>query len=524
VLSLCLIISCNDEEIPDTSAPNIIIESPTENQRVARTLTVVATAEDVDPQLSMQAFLDGTLLTEHTGLELTADIDTKVLTEGNHTLKITATDKAQNTSEKEVTFEVRNTLFKVKVSSNYVPEFTKIWFALSKNDGSLIAVNEVENGATMTVPTPADFNPDSTFVFSYYFHLFQDGSYSTLVRNMNVYAGMNAGEFNIAEFPPFRPSVGTHKVEVTDIPAENYFAGIYGTNAGATYGNFGNTGMISRDFNLNSNTSDLYFRLDKEGSTPVYKYVPTIQIGGSTKFSAIGLPEMKKASVTTKDAVGSYNYYVYNDDHSKQFTLYYKDGSFSDGKMPVYYPEGVYPQYVYYLTYQGSNSYINQIRGATPPTAFQYLAASVSNVNYSNQKLKVTSTGSFDILSISGASSQISNNSFILDAYSVNFPNSNKKQVTIPQTPALLSEQGFIAPGNFVFSNAWFSDYTTLAPSDYQTKIVFSADNLHIQYREFTSMSTSIAPTNNSGRVANGKKVTLPKSIETILKNHQIKY
>lgn len=523
---LCLIISCDDsEETPDTTAPNIIIESPAENQRVAHTLTVTVRAEDADQQLSMQAFLDGVLLKEQTGLELTADVDTKTLAEGEHTLKVTASDKEGNTSEKEVTFEVRNTLFKVAVSSNYVPEDTRIYFALSKNDGSMIAFGEVANSATMTVQTPTDFNPDSTFVFTSYFHLLHEGTFSSLVRTINVYAGMTAGEFNIAEFTPTLPTIGSHKVEVTDVPTENYFAGLHGTNAASVYGNFESTGMITRDLGLKSNTSDLYFTLIKEGSVPVYKYINTIQVGGSTNFSALGLPELTKATVTTTDATGTYECYVFNPEPNNRFEIFSGNGNFSDGKIPLYYPDAAYPQYVFRLGYQfGNNFYENQVNAATPPATFQKSDASVSNVNYENRKLKVTATGTFDIISISGGSYIFDNNGFTLDSYYAHFPNSAKKEVTIPQTPDQLSDVGFIAPADFAFSTVSLLDYTALTSDDYRTKIVFSADYLLRQHREFVSTIMQITPTNESGRMATTRRDAIPEKIQTILKNHQIQY
>src|SRR5688572_12711886 len=100
---LCgVIFSCEDAEepTPDTTAPIITFESPIENRKVKGTITISATAEDDSGELSMQVFLDANLVKENPAGEIFLEVDTKTLTEGIHTFKITAIDKAGNASEK----------------------------------------------------------------------------------------------------------------------------------------------------------------------------------------------------------------------------------------------------------------------------------------------------------------------------------------------------------------------------------------------------------------------------------------
>jgi hypothetical protein len=472
----------------------------------------------------MQIFLDGNLLGESSAGEISAQADTKTLTEGVHTIKITAADMTGNTSERTFDVYVRNILLKIHVSSNYIPEYTQIYFALSRNDGSLIAVNRVENGSIVTVPTPSNFNPDSSFVLTEYFYLFQpasDTNIKYLIKSMNVYAGLNAGEFSLPEYAHSVPIVGTHQVEITELPIDNYLAHLQGRHTGSRYGYFGSDGNFTAELGMRSNTSDLYFSLTAGTAVPIYKYISSIQVGGSTHFSVTGLPEMQKAAVATRDIAGSYECYVYSDDASSPINFSSANGFFEDGKIPIYYPSSIYPQYVFSLRYQlGNSTYENRVRGATPPASFQYLNAAASNVNYANRKLKVTSTGTFDIMTISGGSNYYDGSSQLIDMYFVSFPNGTRNQITIPNTPDELLSLEFISPNDFSFSIAGFHDYLGLSgTSDYQSKIVFNADNVLRQNRDYISDLSQIATTSAGGRVSSHKKITLPKRLETILQS-----
>jgi hypothetical protein len=518
------IFSCDEDESRDTIAPEITVETLKENQRVAGMIVITASAEDKDQEITLQALLDGTLLAESSTNQISVQYDTKTLTEGLHEIKITAVDKSANASEKVFNIEVRNTLFKAQISSNYVPEeFTHIYFGLSTNDGTELSFNEVVNGATITVPTPVGFNPDSTFVLTEYFYLNQPpsnpGGTTTIVRNTMVKAGLYAGEFSTTKYLSYPPSTGSHHFEVTDVPTAYYSAGLRGKNTSSKVGFFGADGVIAGDLGMTSTTSDLFFdfRLT-ETSVPVYKYVSSISVGGSTIFSLNGLSQMQKAEVTTKDAAGSYYSFVNVNESNTLTNLYSEDGNFENGKLPFYYPSATYPQYVFDLRYQnGANRYQYQSRGATPPAAFQYVTASATNVNYVNRRLKVSATGAFDIVHIQGNGFSIVGTSYIYDLYSVSFPAAAKNTVVIPNTPVGLTTAGFKSPTVFTFTEAGFSEFPGLSgQSDYQSKIIFDADQ--VQYRDYFGMVTQITTTSTGGRVSTHEKIELPKHLESVLR------
>src|SRR5687767_16022572 len=92
-LFLCVVFSsCEHPEEPeDTTPPEIAVISPIEN-RVKGEITIEARVEETGTGFSMQLFLDGNLLKSSSTGQISTEVDTETLSEGIHTIKITATD------------------------------------------------------------------------------------------------------------------------------------------------------------------------------------------------------------------------------------------------------------------------------------------------------------------------------------------------------------------------------------------------------------------------------------------------
>jgi hypothetical protein len=533
--SLCValfalvIYSCSDSnETPDTKAPEITVTTPAENSRVKGTITISATAEDISKDITLQVFLDGSLLKEIVANEITAEADTKTLAEGVHTIKITAMDKAGNGSDKIFNIEVRNTLFTIKVPSNYLESSTSIFFSLSKNDGSTMITKQMKNGEAISIPTPEDFNPDSSFVYTQYFYFNYPESNSNpgyLIKTINIYAGITAGEFKLRDFGPSRSKAGSHHLTVSDVPATtSYNVIIRGQNIPSITGNFGATGVIDTDIDIyGATSSDLFLSLTNNSAIPTYKYISSIQAGGSTQFSATEMQQMQTGLVTTKDAAGLYSIEVdgYEAGASTGINFYpRKDNYFTDSKLRIFYPAIAFPKYAFDLTYSvGNTTYENQVIAAVPPTTFQYMNVETKSMSYAGRKMKVVSTGDFDVITFSGSESTFNGNTLLLTGCTIFFAAGNSNHVVVPGTPKELSVYQFISPDDFKLTKMGVADYTDLSgPSDYQNKIVFSADNLYPSERPFIGKYSEI--TVSGGRVSSRPKIKLPEELANIVKNH----
>ncbi len=530
---ICTLFSCDESDTPDTTAPSITMESPAEGSRVKGTVKVQITLEDVDEEIDIRVDLDGTSIKQATGKSLSVEIDTKTLTEGAHALKVTATDKAGNSSELVRNFEVRNTLFVLNVSSNYVsePEYTRIFFTLSKNDGTVMIFDELENGGTITVPTPADFNPDSTFVYSEYFYLethYPGVTTQFLVRSMNAYVGISAGIFQTPRYTDGRPSVGDHFIKVTDISYPSYTLSFLGQNiTPGGYVSYITPGEVNAQIDLADLTSDLIvtFRdVNAPIEAPLYKYFSNIEEGGSTTFSLADSPQMEHGLVSLNSAEGSYSSatQVYFDNADLIFDLYREEGTLSDNKLPLYYPGTTYQEYYFLISLLSNDTrYESFVKGKTPPTSMQYPDWHVLSTSYANNKLKVSTTGSFDMITLQGGTSSIGDGLYTIDSYTVFFPAENAHQVTLPAIPTELIERGFTPTENYQFKTSGFYDFTALSgTADYQHKIVFPSGN-RIFGREESMLVIAPLPS-ATGRKSLPQGMRVPDNLYQLLQRYAV--
>jgi hypothetical protein len=525
VLLVCTFSACEPEEVPDTAAPVITVTSPGgENSRVKGVATISAIAEDVDAEVTMQIFVDGNLIREVVTKEITAEVDTRLFVEGSsHELRIVATDKALNTSEKLLNFEVRNILFILHGSSNYVQENTTIYFMLSKNDGTVMAFKKMENDATITIPTPDDFNPDSTFVVTEYFYLnAPDPVYSIVARATNMYAGLTAGEFYLGEQAAVAAITGTHRAEVTGVTSRSYEAGFYGQQTGSIYGFWGDTNTIIADLSMRSSLSDLIFTYREAEGIPMYKYFSSIAVGQSTLFTLADLVPMQQTSLAVKDASGNYRIQVAGGANPEEtYQIYTDEESFSDGKIQICYPAGIFPVFRFDLSYSlGWDNYSNAVIGPTPPTTFQHIDAVVKSTSYGNRKFSSTTTGSFDLLSFSGNLIEYMASGIIIDSYNLSFPSGAKHNVTIPTTPTALADYNFVSSNDFEFSQAGFETYSGFSGDNKYQQILFPSDKKFRSDRESVGHYFPVTPSGSGGRVPQSKRSSLPKNVQETMRNY----
>jgi hypothetical protein len=510
-------LSCSDSEneVPDTSGPVITIVSPAENAKLKGTLTITAKAEDLSDDVSMEIFVDSNPLKKETTKEITAQTDTKLLAEGAHTIKVVATDKEGNVTTKSIAIEVRNVLFKLHTNATYVPPGFTIYYVLSKNDGSTMAVHKAENNTTFTFDTPGDFNPDSSFVYSAYFYSYTPGVPSTtgfLLKQVNSYAGITAGEFSLPVDFIYGPKVGDHHLEITDIP-EPVEGKIEGEFTGSLSGFWGLTDVITADIPLRNSSSDLLCVLTPESDkTPKFKYLNTILPNQSTEISFNDFTAMDKRTVPLNSAAGDYRIFIhgFKNDSDRGMQILGNLGTSAESYLDLYYPGNTYPKYLFDFSIE---NYGNVVFGATPPTTFKYLNAEVKKLSYSSRRLTVTTTGDFDRVTVNAGGGEFNSaeNQSEIIGYSVSFPAGANHKVVLPETPQELAHAQFPAPDQFTFTSSFLEDYTAMSGAeDYQQRIVFSSDGKYLSMRDRIYRDVDLV---TGGRSASSK-VNLPAKFQ----------
>lgn len=93
---------------PDTTPPTVTISSPSASQRIRKSVSIYANAQDNEEVVYMEARLDGNVVASQSYTSTYAQLSKKVdLPRGSHTLVVMAKDRAGNVSEKEYTFTSR---------------------------------------------------------------------------------------------------------------------------------------------------------------------------------------------------------------------------------------------------------------------------------------------------------------------------------------------------------------------------------------------------------------------------------
>jgi hypothetical protein len=403
------------------------------------------------------------------------------------------------------------------------PESVKIFVALSANDGTLIGFSELKNGSTISIPTPSGFNLDSSFVVGEYFYLNippDDFSSGILGKSVNYYTGLHVGDFKTLEYPTFSSTVvGTHQLSITDIPGQYYLSYFDGENINIRSLDFSDD-KIDGVINLTKPTSDLYLSFNAFDEPTKFKYVSSINAGGSSSISFDEMLEMTRSNVAL-NTNASFYYSSYSVDAPSGYPIN-SAGGYSDrtASIPVYHPQTIFSEYFFSMWVSDENGSFNfRTRRATPPNSFSYLASQVNNVKYSGNKLSFSTTGAFDEISLSGGVFDFDSELVYFDAYTVLFSERGARSLVLPEIPAELISYEFLPPSEYDFTNANISDYPDLSgQSDYENKLVLSSDNVQRSRRNVISKGIYITP--SGGRRATDKQlIQVPPKVKALLRD-----
>ena len=101
----------DEEETPtDTTPPNISITSPQDNATVSGTITISADASDNSGIKEVIFYLDGIQISVVTTPPYQISFDTNTMENGQHSIKATAIDSANNQTDYSIIVDTQNTI------------------------------------------------------------------------------------------------------------------------------------------------------------------------------------------------------------------------------------------------------------------------------------------------------------------------------------------------------------------------------------------------------------------------------
>jgi hypothetical protein len=427
-----VIVAVKNDELNDNIAPLLEITSPTANATVWASINVTATVTDNRAISKVEFRADGTAFSTVTSAPFTATWNTGTFNDGQHIVQVVATDKANNSTQKQVTVTVKNALITISVPSDQIyneGSWTERGFVfLSDADGKLIASAEYQNGQKIELKSPT-FSGES-FTLTQVRH-YTDGTY--VDTDFWTFSGVTRGNWVLMrEIPDDEDYAGDANITYTS-PAANAF--YHGYTNGDDVASISPSDAGVRSVRLKTAPSKLYVQRTYDLGTPApaYRLYSDIVVGNNTvnlnqsftaltKFDFVMPAEMNYFSV---------DYHGYTDSEFKdQYDLGYASASTS-GTVSVYKPTGAFAAYWSEIELETGDYYYFRTSTANDPTSFQLLTYQGS-VNYSDNKLTYDVTGDkLDFIS----TSYYKETNDTEASWAFVGPESSTGSITIPELP-----------------------------------------------------------------------------------------
>jgi len=163
VSSAVLASSCSDDDAPVVDGdPTVKVTSSATSDVVWNTVTLTIEASDDKNIAKIEVKVDGTVAGTQTSSPYDFKWDTQKVTDGSHTIAVTATDDAGKEASWQGTLKVQNTLLEFTPTSDMLDEGEQGYVFLSTSEGKTIAVQEFENGKPVKIIAPGYDGKDFT--------------------------------------------------------------------------------------------------------------------------------------------------------------------------------------------------------------------------------------------------------------------------------------------------------------------------------------------------------------------------
>jgi hypothetical protein len=401
LLSFSIFQACDDDEPKDTLAPEISITNLTESMNVWNTVTLELTASDNSALSQLELFVDNNLISTDAEDPFEFSWDSNTVADGAHTVKVVATDKSGNASEKSVTVNVLNTLVSFTTGAqqlNMDEDWKERGFVfLSDAEGKVIASQEYSNGSTVTLKS-SSFNGEKFFLTEVLIELEDETSFA---RAWTYTAIERGKKWTLIDDRDNEDESYVGDADLTFInPTADFRYNGYSRDEYIGYGEFGGTSSIR----LEKSPALLYLTKypndDQNVIAPTYNLYSNIVVGENTINLSLANKALTKVSPAfPSDAIYSsveIEGFAVANNFSDPYRVDYF--SSSDPELTVYYPGSAFPTYSTEIYYETGK--IGYSRGTT---SMNFSLPAISNnvaFAFNANKLSYTATGNQDLTSI----------------------------------------------------------------------------------------------------------------------------
>lgn len=459
------------EVFNDKKAPQVTLTSPSAQPFVKSTIKIEGSVADESTLESIKIYVGDVLLTTLTNTNsFSFDWDTKAVADGSHTIRVSATDSHGNEASATAQVKVFNYFITLNVVNPSVPPHVKVWYLISKYDGTLIQAKPYVTGEVkIRFETPDDYNADELYVFSTFQHIGKHLGNIAQTQYM-AEAGFRSGDSNVSPRYTYGTSsstnvLGYHKLKIENVPTYQHLY-MNGANMWSTTTQ---SNAIVIDFGLydfnNNNLKPYVSLLRNADEAPRYKNFTGLQIGGTTTTNFDDFAPMVGNKINALPDV-SYTYdFIYGvtaSNYNETNPLWNYNSYFNLSKAHyLYHPSGAFPEYIF-TAQEGipnENHFFLQV-GTEAPTAVLRNDGTINSFTRQNRTLTLTTSGVYDMLALSGSLNQTVSGEQTIFYWSVQFPEGTSHAITLPELPTALAAYNFPDLATVTFSNANFIDYS----------------------------------------------------------------
>src|SRR5688572_404456 len=207
------------EEPQDTKVPTIEFVQESET-KFSGVVDLAFTLTDNIKIGRIQIFIDGNPVVDEAlnSTHKTFDFqwDTKTVDDGEHEIKVIATDTSGNETQQTFTVVVDNDLLTLFIPENYIPG-DALWVFLSDHAGNLLGAQQALNNSELVFPVVDGFEDETLMIHLFnYFHT--EGGQEQISRSIYSYANVLPGQLHLTSGPPPDTDHGVVNVTITDIP------------------------------------------------------------------------------------------------------------------------------------------------------------------------------------------------------------------------------------------------------------------------------------------------------------------
>lgn len=483
ILVLLGLMSC-EEEI-DTANPIIEVSVKKNNQavnldeNVRGIVQVIITSNET---ASYSVYVGDSLLGEAMNVNLAQiDVDTRLVADGAHSLKVIAVDASGNASETQVSIKTQNRMLVVNTF------YSLVVFVISDNEGSVIASGKPDENNKVTIDYPLDYTSGNINVT--YFYVSENGN-----STYSAYTGYSVmdvapGEYSLPNDQTPAPGSGLYTVTITPSMQGKIFPIVFDSKL-VSY-----VPDVSQTYGLFNASTDAYFFTYYGGIVQKYTLIRNI-VGGSSLTVDDDFYNNEMNPLTVKSlpfASGTYLSSVYGFRNNKWYIC---SSGYGQDVVNAYYPVELYNNFFTdFITTinrttveDGRTVIISQpaVNGADGQLSHvNEYDASVGNLNRNYPTISFTKTGTAD--NVKFQMNQINSTTSNVLYWVVTAPvTSGQNEIKLPTFPSeIRTLLNFPQNLEMRVMNLNLTDFTT--QTSYQSMVPLEFSGSYSSYDRLTS-------------------------------------